>query len=870
MTQPSQIVIGNIRLQALSTSLLRIEVRGPKGFEDRPTFNVEYRDWRATGCRIAMDGTQTLFCTGYYRAIIIGKGDSLSDVRVETMDGDLIYQFNGEIPVIKELPSPSDRFSAWVMADNPRIIPPDWGALPPPDEMPYSATSGWDVDNDAPDLYLFIPGAGGYQQLREDLLMLTGSIPIPPLFIFGLTDSRYHPYSEKTALETIDTYRNKNIPLDVFVMDTDWRVGASHGYEINTELFPDMAGFLNKAHDRKVKVLFNDHPEPYKVGGLNPEELQYRYDNLTRILGLGADVWWYDRNWYTHIQPPIPGFVRDVWGQKLYHDITQNYHPEKRPLILSNVAGILHGYRVFPPHPAEHRYPVWWTGDTVARWDYLRRGIENSVDYGLIGLMPYVHEDLGGHFGNPIPELYVRFVQFGVFSPITRLHCTQGEVRFPWAFGEREAEIVSEYIRLRYRLLPEIYSAARCAFEDGTPILRRCDLEWPEYSEAADSSQYLFGNDFLVAPMNTGKDDFDRIEPTHFRKLDQDPGLLGEYFDGLVFDEALVNKKIDTLIDFDWGWTRLPEGANLSAFSIRWTGQLVDVSETGLYTIGFFLSGKVRLKLDQVIILEAESADVTKPVVASIELKAGKSYDLIIEFKKTELRAYIMLVWQLPSKKNVRPYRSVWLPPGTWMDAWRGERILGPKSIQVNPELWCTPIYLREGGLVFSLPQMQYTGEHSWETVIVDAIVPGSDLKVKRLLYEDDGISQAYLDGAYCKTEVLLQRAENRILIQISPIEGDFSDRITMRNWVLRLHLPKVTKFETIELNGRQLALINNTGSEAVPGVKLLSPGGTGKEMPFRGQGAQPGPDGGDVLEVCLSDWATEKTIIVTIFLYNI
>ena len=60
----------------------------------------------------------------------------------------------------------------------------------------------------------------------------------------------------------------------------------------------------------------------------------------------------------THIETPLDGLPRDVWGQRLYHDITQRFRPERRPAIMSNVAGIEHGKRIFPAHPAEHRYPI--------------------------------------------------------------------------------------------------------------------------------------------------------------------------------------------------------------------------------------------------------------------------------------------------------------------------------------------------------------------------------------------------------------------------------------------------------------------------------------------------------------------------------
>ena len=103
---------------------------------------------------------------------------------------------------------------------------------------------------------------------------------------------------------------------------------------------------------------------------LDPKELQYRYDGLTSILKMGMDVWWYDRNWGTHIGTPASGLPLEVWGMKVYTDATQKLRPEQRPAIMSNVWGIDNGYRNGRTYPAMHRFPIWWTGDTSARWDF--------------------------------------------------------------------------------------------------------------------------------------------------------------------------------------------------------------------------------------------------------------------------------------------------------------------------------------------------------------------------------------------------------------------------------------------------------------------------------------------------------------------
>jgi len=153
-------------------------------------------------------------------------------------------------------------------------------------------------------------------------------------------------------------------------------------------------------------------------------------------------------------------------------------------------------------HPASHRYPIWWTGDIPTTYEALVDGVRDSVRDG-VRMTPYTNQDLGGHLGQPDDEQYVRWLQWGSLSPTTRIHGTRkdGLFRDPWRFGADAAAIIRDYLKLRYRLLPVIYAAARRAHDDGTPLLRPLVLEWPDHPEPQSDQEYLFGDDLLVAPI---------------------------------------------------------------------------------------------------------------------------------------------------------------------------------------------------------------------------------------------------------------------------------------------------------------------------------------------------------------------------------
>ncbi|MFN3685012.1 MAG: TIM-barrel domain-containing protein, partial [Fimbriimonadaceae bacterium] len=463
-SEPFEHVAGDLRVQVLSVGLVRLEQRGPAGFEDRPTFTVARRDWPGADVVVRRIGDATVLIAQRFRVVL--RGDGIRGAEVQDPMGRRLYAWDGRLDGNVWLPSPAElqRRKVWAMCDHPRLARVRERLFPV-----VSGQKPLDASNAAPDVYVFVPGPEGYPGLRRDFLRLTGPVPMPPLYLFGFIDSRYHAYSERTALETIDLYRRKGFPLDVFVVDTDWRIGASHGYAPNTDLFPDMQRFIREAHRRRVRLMYNDHPEPVDPDAQGEKELRYRFEGLAGLLRQGMDVWWYDRNWGTHLGTPAQGLPLEVWGMHLYAEATRAVRPSRRPAIMSNVWGIDNGWSRGYTHPAAHRYPIWWTGDTLAQWRFLRMGVENGVNFGVHGLQPYVHEDLGGHAGQPSPELYVRFLQFGCLSPITRVHCTKGQERYPWSFGPEAERIVRRYALLRYRLLPTIYAAAHRSYLDGTP-----------------------------------------------------------------------------------------------------------------------------------------------------------------------------------------------------------------------------------------------------------------------------------------------------------------------------------------------------------------------------------------------------------------
>ena len=289
------------------------------------------------------------------------------------------------------------------------------------------------------DLYFFGYGYA-YREALNDFFRLCGKTPMLPRYALGNWWSRYHAYSDQKYMALMDRFAKNHIPLSVSVIDMDWHITTPPdggkgwtGYTWNTALFPNPAQFLDDLHTRGLKATLNLHP----AEGVQAHEAAYAdmaaeldkdaasmqripfdpsnrrfMDAYFRLLHHpledgGVDFWWID---WQQGKISYENGLDPLWVLNHFH-MQDMASRGKRPLILSRYAG-----------PGSHRYPVGFSGDSVISWASLNFQPYFTASAANIGFGWWSH-DIGGHaFGEQDDDLQVRWLQFGVFSPILRLH----------------------------------------------------------------------------------------------------------------------------------------------------------------------------------------------------------------------------------------------------------------------------------------------------------------------------------------------------------------------------------------------------------------------------------------------------------------
>lgn len=368
-----------------------------------------------------------------------------------------------------------------------------------------------------------------YAETLKDFFVIAGRPPMLPRYALGNWWSRYYAYTAEEYLTLMDRFRAEDMPFSVAVLDMDWHItevdpkyGAGWtGHTWNRMLFPDPADFLQKLHGRGMHAMLNLHPadgvQAYEdqytqmaaATGVDPEKEEpvlfdmtdpvfkkAYFDLLMHPLEeMGVDHWWID--WQQGRACAVPN-VDPLWLLNHYH-YTDNCRDGKRGLILSRYAGL-----------GSHRYPAGFSGDVVASWRSLDFQAYFTANAANAGFCFWSH-DIGGFAGGiRDSEMFVRWLQLGVFSPFVRLHCTHNPFasKEPWRFAQWAQPVIAQWLRLRHRLLPYIYTETCRQHTEGQMLVRPVYYEYPMQTRAYSCrNQYLFGSQLMVCPVTAPADE---------------------------------------------------------------------------------------------------------------------------------------------------------------------------------------------------------------------------------------------------------------------------------------------------------------------------------------------------------------------------
>ncbi|MBO5736222.1 MAG: alpha-xylosidase [Clostridia bacterium] len=550
------------RVTVLTDRLFRVEKSPNLKFRDSATQTIWHRNtapqqFEVTGdqahavietpvCRLVLykDRSQCYVEIGELRRSLNNHGNLLGTYRtLDNCNGDMYSR-------------------PWVEGDQPYQIQLEQGVCSKTglaildDSNSLTLTEAGEVKNEkaqGSDEYVFVYGSD-YRGAVRALYTLTGRTPLLPRFALGNWWSRYYAYTDEEYLRVLNRFEERNVPISVATVDMDWHysfnadaelgISASGkgrpeyvgnnavnlgwtGYTWNRNLFPDPKGFLDELHTRGLKVTLNLHPsdgfrwweDAYKnmasAMGIDPNTnlpvpFDFSYDRFINAYfdlahtpheEMGVDFWWIDwqqpdidwhdpRPYWQKELEPLKEKYDPLWALNHYH-YYDNATKHTVPLILSRYAGV-----------GSHRYPVGFSGDTEISWRTLAYLPYFTATATNVGYTWWSH-DIGGHnFGEKSNELFTRHVQYGVFSPITRLHCTSSEVltKEPWAYGANGA-VVEEFLRFRHKLVPYLYTANYLNCVEGTALIEPLYYEWNEYPAYNYKEEYRFGTQLLVAPV---------------------------------------------------------------------------------------------------------------------------------------------------------------------------------------------------------------------------------------------------------------------------------------------------------------------------------------------------------------------------------
>lgn len=513
------------RFTVLTPRLIRLEYNEEGQFLDNPTELVLYRNLKPFDFNIKDTQHFLEISTAYFKLtytknknFLSSKANPTANLKVELLNTNRLWyykhpevrNFNTPAPILQDgITGPKGLYSADGIAS-----------------IDDSQNNIWNKDGtinkrneNSIDIYLFMYN-NDYEKALIDYYQITGYPALIPRYALGNWWSRNNDYNDLELKTLIDSFEKNQIPLSIILLDKDWHKRTSNGKKIlqtgftfNNDYFKNPEAMIKYMHSKNIRLGLNINP----LEGLSNidtnynEALKYLKDENGLIPFNVYDPKFVDVYLKLFIHPldmiGVDFFFIDALDKKRFKELALLKHYQfydmyrdykRRPMVLG------YDYALAP-----HRYPVLYSGKTIVSWETLKKIPFYNISAFNNGVSFWAH-DIGGYFkGTEDSELYVRFVQLGTFSPILKFGVDKGKYykREPWRWDIKTYTIVKDYLQLRHRLVPYIYSEAYKYHKFGKSLIKPLYYTNQKfYDDPLYCNEYHFGEELFVCPIITPKD----------------------------------------------------------------------------------------------------------------------------------------------------------------------------------------------------------------------------------------------------------------------------------------------------------------------------------------------------------------------------
>jgi len=735
----------------------------------------------------------------------------------------------------------------------------------------------WSEMGDNVDYYFF--AANNIDGAIAEYRHLTGKAQNLPLWAFGYWQSKERYQTQQEVVDVANRYQKYgDVGLDVMVQDWEWwKPGQWSGMSFDSTRYPNPKQMTDALHKMGLHTMISVWPcigvespmyfdmlnkgylyEPLGWGNFryvdvyNPDAMRLYCDYLNKgVKSQGFDAWWFDST-----EPDVMNALTKESHQYEMKRMKPNHLGSftryLNPYVLVMLDYVNNDWRANTPGKRttiltrsafaglQRCGAIPWSGDIGANWEVYRHQISAGLNLCMSGI-PFWTFDIGAFligsyegvftYGAKDPayqEFYTRMFQFGCFTPIFRSHGSDAP-REMWEMP-LYTKVLARFDKLRYALMPYIYSSAiRCATDDYT-MMRGLAMDFPDDDNVRNiDDQYMFGEEIMVCPVtdymyNTPPQISKMVPPEVFKTNDGKPGILAKYYNDNKF-QNLTREAVEPQVDAYW-YTGRPTYVTDSMYSVRWEGKII-APESGKYQF------QIKSFDSRLIIFNGDTLKVqlagNEPYYEFINLEKGKEYPIICETVNHQTgAARFRLFWKTPSdfarenqKSTQKQSRTVYLPKGNdWTELFSGKTYRGGNSYEIPCPIEQMPIFLKTGSILPMTPGIT-RAEQSQTAPLEIRIYPGADGSYT--LYEDAGDGYGYENGEFSKIRFTWDNANSTLTIH--PREGSFPGmrqereiRVIVAAGQFDADFKKLPAHKTIKYSGEKVEV----KVDGVPPMKMV------------------------------------------------